>query len=64
MEKSNALKDTTNQINYWGYARVSTKHQKEDRQVEALLNYDVPKENIFIDKASGNEFYRELKTMS
>lgn len=59
MEETNELKSTTNQINYWGYARVSTTHQKEDRQVEALLNYGVPQENIFVDKASGKDFNRE-----
>lgn len=27
----------------FGYARVSTKKQAEDRQVEALLEYGIPK---------------------
>ena len=34
----------------YGYARVSTVQQKEDRQIIALENMGVAKENIFIDK--------------
>lgn len=36
----------------FGYARVSTKEQNLDRQIEALKQY-VPEENILVDKASG-----------
>lgn len=39
--------------NIYGYARVSTKEQKEDRQVEALKEYGIKEENIFVDKISG-----------
>lgn len=62
MEQTNIPTNTTNtenQINYWGYARVSTTHQKEDRQVEALQNFGITKDNLFIDKASGKDFNRE-----
>ncbi len=62
MEKTETLTNTTdteNKINYYGYCRVSTKHQKEDRQVESIINFGVPQENIFIDKASGKDFNRE-----
>ena len=45
--------------NVYGYARVSTKNQKEDRQVEALTKNGVTKDNIFIDKESGKDFNRE-----
>lgn len=45
--------------NIYGYARVSTKNQKEDRQVEALIENGVTKEDIFIDKESGKDFNRE-----
>ena len=46
-------------MNILGYARVSTKEQKEDRQVQALLDYGIKEENIFVDKASGKDFERE-----
>lgn len=42
----------------FGYARVSTAHQHEDRQVEALLAYGVPERNILVDKESGKDFNR------
>ena len=38
----------------FGYARVSTKEQNLDRQLEALKKY-VPDEGILIDKASGKD---------
>ena len=46
-------------MNIYGYARVSTTEQKEDRQVEALKEYGVKEDNIFIDKKSGKNFERE-----
>ena len=42
----------------YGYVRVSTKDQNEDRQVIALKELGVPEENIFIDKLSGKNFER------
>ena len=42
----------------YGYARVSTKEQNEDRQIENLLKNGVKKDNIFIDKISGKNFNR------
>lgn len=51
----------------YGYVRVSTKDQNEDRQIEAMLQYGIPKERIFIDKQSGKDFkraeYQTLKRM-
>ncbi len=44
-------------VNY-GYARVSTREQKEDRQLKALLEMEIPKDNIFVDKESGKDFNR------
>ena len=44
--------------NIYGYARVSTKEQKEDRQVEGLKEYGIKEENIFVDKISGKDFNR------
>lgn len=42
----------------YGYARVSTKEQCEDRQLIDLRSFSVPDENIFIDKLSGKDFNR------
>jgi len=43
----------------YGYARVSTREQNEDRQLEALKVFGVPEQNIIIDKASGKDTERE-----
>ena len=43
----------------YGYARVSTTGQNEDRQLEALTKFGVPEQNIIIDKASGKDTERE-----
>lgn len=42
----------------YGYARVSTKNQNEDRQIEALKDYGVEEKFIKIDKVSGKNFDR------
>lgn len=42
----------------YGYVRVSTKEQNEDRQLIALREFPVPDSNIFIDKLSGKDFNR------
>ena len=42
----------------YGYARVSTVNQNEDRHLAALLNKGVDEKNIFIDKQSGSDFDR------
>ena len=42
----------------YGYVRVSTKEQNEDRQLLAMAEFGVPSENIFIDKQSGKDFDR------
>ncbi len=44
----------------YGYARVSTKVQKEDRQLAALTQFGVEKENIVVEKQSGKDFDRPL----
>lgn len=43
----------------YGYARVSTREQNEDRQIEALIRFGVPEQNIIVDKASGRDTERE-----
>ena len=42
----------------YGYIRVSTREQNEDRQLIALSKYKIPPKNIFIDKQSGKDFDR------
>lgn len=44
-------------MNY-GYARVSSKDQNEERQLVALEKAGVNKEKIYIDKQSGKDFKR------
>ncbi len=43
----------------YGYVRVSTKEQNEDRQMIALAEAEVPAKNIYIDKQSGKDFDRK-----
>ena len=45
-------------INVYGYMRVSSKEQNEDRQKIALTEMGVPKNNIYMDKQSGKDFER------
>lgn len=42
----------------YGYVRVSSKDQNEDRQVVRMREMQIPDENIFIDKQSGKDFNR------
>lgn len=42
----------------YGYVRVSSIDQNEDRQVIALAEAGVPEKNIFMDKQSGKSFDR------
>ena len=46
--------------NMYGYARVSTKEQKEDRQLLALSEMRLPERNIYVDKQSGKDFERPM----
>lgn len=45
-------------INIYGYIRVSSKEQNEDRQKIALTEMGVPENNIYMDKQSGKDFER------
>jgi len=45
-------------ISTYGYIRVSTKEQNEDRQLIALRQISIPEGNIFMDKQSGKDFDR------
>lgn len=42
----------------YGYIRVSTKEQNEDRQIMAMKEMYIPNENLYIDKRSGKDFKR------
>ena len=44
--------------NTYGYIRVSTREQNEDRQLIALREMHIAESNIFIDKQSGKDFNR------
>jgi DNA invertase Pin-like site-specific DNA recombinase len=44
--------------NVYGYVRVSSKDQNEERQVITMREMQVPEENIYIDKQSGKDFNR------
>ena len=46
------------QVKNYGYARVSTREQNEDRQIIALKEMGVPEKNIYLDKLSGKNFDR------
>ena len=51
----------------YGYARVSSNDQNEARQLQALDDYGITKDRIFVDKVSGKDFnrqeYQTLKRM-
>ena len=45
-------------MNIYGYVRVSSTDQNEERQMIALRETEVPAKNIFMDKQSGKDFDR------
>lgn len=44
----------------YGYVRVSTREQKEDRQMIAMSEVGITKKNIYMDKQSGKDFNRPM----
>lgn len=42
----------------YGYVRVSSTDQNEDRQLVALREKSIPEKNIYVDKQSGKDFDR------
>ena len=42
----------------YGYVRVSTRDQNEDRQLRALRELAIPEQNLYLDKRSGKDFAR------
>lgn len=45
-------------LNTYGYIRVSSRDQSEDRQLIALKEAGVSEQNIYLDKQSGKDFNR------
>lgn len=45
-------------MSIYGYIRVSTKDQNEERQVIAMREAQVPEKNVYLDKQSGKDFNR------
>ena len=46
------------QKNIYGYIRVSSIDQHEDRQIIAMKNKQIPPDHLYIDKQSGKDFER------
>ena len=50
--------------NVYGYIRVSSADQNEERQIIAMQEKRIPQGNLFVDKQSGKDFdrpqYKEL----
>ena len=44
--------------NTYGYIRVSTTDQNEDRQLIAMQELSIPEKNVFVEKQSGKDFQR------
>lgn len=47
-------------MSVYGYVRVSTREQKEDRQLLTMYGMKVPAKNIYMDKQSGKDFERPM----
>ena len=45
-------------MTHYGYIRVSSRDQNEDRQIIALQGVGIRKDHIFVDKQSGKDFNR------
>ena len=50
-------------MSVYGYIRVSSKDQKEDRQQIALKEVGVDLQNIYVDKQSGKDFKSAVQEM-
>lgn len=48
-----------NNSKIFGYARVSSKEQNEERQLNAFKDFNIDERDIYIDKQSGKDFNRE-----
>lgn len=43
----------------FGYARVSSKEQNEERQINAFKDFNIDERDVYVDKQSGKDFNRE-----
>lgn len=50
--------------NIYGYIRVSTKEQNEQRQLHKMMEREVEARRIFVDKTSGRNFDRAQYQLS
>lgn len=50
------MNDATGKL--YGYIRVSTRDQNEDRQKVAMLDFGISEKNLYMDKQSGKDFDR------
>lgn len=57
--KRKEIQKRKNMENQYGYIRVSSKEQNEDRQMIAMKNAGIVQANIYMDKQSGKDFNRE-----
>ena len=55
---SNCYGGINMQSRIYGYIRVSSKDQNEDRQIIAMKEFGIPKKDIICDKQSGKDFER------
>jgi len=67
VSKKEAVQSENLPVRRIGYARVSTADQNPDMQIAALEAYGVPRDLIFVDRASGGTmkrpmFIRAMKT--
>ncbi len=46
-------------MNIYGYIRVSSKEQNEDRQLIAMKEAGVSRRSVYMDKQSGKDFHRQ-----
>jgi DNA invertase Pin-like site-specific DNA recombinase len=52
------MKGLNNNMKIYGYARVSSSDQNEDRQIDALNALEILESQIYVDKQSGKDFDR------
>lgn len=56
---ANNRKEAADMKKTYGYARVSTREQNLDRQIEALKQCSIDERDIIVDKASGKDLNRQ-----
>ncbi len=44
----------------YGYIRVSTKEQNEQRQLIAMREFGIAENRVYMDKQSGKDFERKI----